>query len=708
MSLYRVIGGACALASLVSSAMGDDTPRNSGVKPTELISIPLRRVQGSAGGSTSVQRRYFKSNVLGIYGAAYLAELSVGTSAQPQKVDVLLDTGSFELWVNPDCAKSNEPNFCQTFGQYDPNKSSTAKSLGQPYKIQYGSGSTSGTYYTDDINFSGAKITGQQFGVANTSDAVWFGIMGLAQGRGNGFINYNTIVDSVVAQGYANSRLFSMDLGSQGQPAGLTSGQIVFGGVDTSKYAGYLVKMPIDPNNPHYTIRLNQLTHRPPGATDDSPVVNLPSPIRLIVDSGTTLSLLPRNMVDALAAQFPGATTDGRGGYRVPCSYQQQSGAVVFALSSTSYGGESLPPGARISVNVPYSEFIWNAGGNVCYLGAWSDDSVGVYILGDTFLRSAYVVFDQDSKAMFMGDYSRCIGPGAAGSNLVSVPAGRYAVGNIPGTCAQAPFPGSGGGSSAAAGPASSTTGGDPSVTLAGGPLPSSSLGGSAGPTINPVAPVSVSSSAPAAADPSSSAAPVPSSTATAGATTTPLGTSPGTSSPPVAAPPTSTPFNGPALDPNAVPAGGSGNSGAASAGPTITGGSGNGSGNGDGNGNGIGNGNANGSGSGSGSGSGNGGSSSGGNDPNVNPNLAPGAGAAATAGTVSGIITSTITNLIVYTVTACPPSAGTACVTGQLATRTSVYVTTICPTATPVPGPAIGEPSPQRLPRAALGSWSP
>lgn len=74
MSLYRVIGGACALASLVSSAMGDDTPSNSGVKPTELISIPLRRVQGSAGGSTSVQRRYFKSNVLGIYGAAYLAE----------------------------------------------------------------------------------------------------------------------------------------------------------------------------------------------------------------------------------------------------------------------------------------------------------------------------------------------------------------------------------------------------------------------------------------------------------------------------------------------------------------------------------------------------------------------------------------------------------------------------------------------------------
>lgn len=102
--------------------------------------------------------------------------VSVGTSAQPQKVDVLLDTGSFELWVNPDCAKSNEPNFCQTFGQYDPNKSSTAKSLGQPYKIQYGSGSTSGTYYTDDINFSGMFINPIQWALWTNRQLVMNGL----------------------------------------------------------------------------------------------------------------------------------------------------------------------------------------------------------------------------------------------------------------------------------------------------------------------------------------------------------------------------------------------------------------------------------------------------------------------------------------------------------------------------------------------------
>lgn len=95
--------------------------------------------------------------LLGIHTRAYSSRcaVTVGTSASPQKVDVLLDTGSFELWVNPDCAKSNVPDFCKGFGQYDPNKSSTSKSLGQGFTIQYGSGSSSGIYYTDDIFISG-------------------------------------------------------------------------------------------------------------------------------------------------------------------------------------------------------------------------------------------------------------------------------------------------------------------------------------------------------------------------------------------------------------------------------------------------------------------------------------------------------------------------------------------------------------------------
>ncbi|KAK8135773.1 acid protease [Apiospora sp. TS-2023a] len=614
------------------------------------LSIPLKRYDTQAGGSTSVQRRYFKTNVLGVYGAAYLAELTVGTSASPQKVDVLLDTGSFELWVNPDCAKSNVADFCKAFGQYDPNQSSTARNLAQGFSIQYGSGSASGTYYTDDIFISGAKITDQQFGVANTSDLVWFGIMGLGRGKGNGFLNYNTVLDSVVAQGFANSRLFSLDLGSQGAPGSVISGEIVFGGVDTNKYAGNLVKVEIDPADSHYAVLFTGLTHRPPTAQTANPVLSTFTSFPVIVDSGTTLSLLPQALVEALAAQFPGATSDGHGGYKVPCLYQQQPGTVSFSLA-TSFSGSAGT--SNITINLPYAEFIWNAGNDNCYLGAWYDTSVSVHILGDTFLRGAYVVFDQDSNALYMADYVACGGAGAGASSdaggLVSVPAGRDAVLGIQGNCAAA-------GGGASNGGASSSS----SVTLPGGPVTSSGLGPSVVPTINPAGPVSVTSSATATGSAGTTTAAVPATTPAASSLPGGVSSLPGAST-------TSAPAqgSGPGLDPNAVPAGGSG--AATSATPAA-------------------------------------GGLPVANNPvanNPDPN-APVPGGAGTAGiggtgrtgtgTMSGTITSTITNLIVATVTACPPTAvtsGPACVLGQVTTRTSIYVTTICPEETGKPVPA-------------------
>ncbi|KAK8035423.1 Bcap12, partial [Apiospora rasikravindrae] len=664
--------------------LGDCYTCAGGLKnPKELISMPLKRVDSQAGGTTSVQRRYFKTNVLGVYGAAYLAELTVGTSIPPQKVDVLLDTGSFELWVNPDCDKSNVLVFCNEFGKYDPIKSSTSKDLAQGFSIQYGSGSSSGIYYADDITISGAKITGQQFGVANTSDLLWFGIMGLGRGKGNGFINYNTILDSIVAERYANSRLFSMDLGSQRLPDGpAISGEIVFGGVDRNKYAGNLAKVAIDGADSHYTVLLTGVTHRPPTAQTTRPVTRAALPI--IVDSGTTLSLLPQALVQALAEQFPGAASDGRGGYKVPCSYQQQPGTVSFSLA-TSFSGSS---GSDVTINLPYSEFIWNAGNNNCYLGAWYDNSVNVHILGDTFLRGAYVVFDQDSNALCMANYATC----GSGSDLVPVPAGPDAALGIRGNCVPAGSAGEGAGPGGNSGPSSI-------VSLPGGSVPNSGLGNSVDPTINPAGPASVTPSSASLTSSTTTTPEIPGTTPTASASSSPgsaasapavpstpgasltssLGSAPSVSGVPSSpsASPTTTPFSGPGLDPNAVPASGSGSattsSLATTSPPAI-----------------------------SSAAPGTGGRSGGTDNPD--PNLVT--PSAAGKGTVSGTITKTITNLIVTTVTACPTTtavSGPPCVLGQVTTCTSVYVTTICPEDTLMPTVTLG-PTPAPTSAPAMG----
>ncbi|KAI1131448.1 aspartic peptidase domain-containing protein [Nemania abortiva] len=432
----------------------------------QVLTVPLKRMDHRGVATPSLGKRFARTDVLGVFGAAYLAELTIGTSknGKNQVVDVLIDTGSFELWVNPVCASSNVPDFCQVFGHYHPAQSSTSHKVGDHgFNIKYGSGQVMGDYYKDDIYISGTKIKDQQFGVANTSDLVWFGIMGLGHGQGNGFINYPLVVDSLAAQKVTNTKLFSMDLGRQTNPGATITGEMVFGGVDRNKYAGFLKKVPTDPSD---AVKLNSIAHRAPGARVSTRFTDSNLPLSVIVDSGTTLSLLPESIVSKLAEQFPGAQPDGNGGYRVDCAYQDKDGSVDFEFLS---GKET------VVINVPYRDFVWNSGGD-CFLGAWFSDDLDVWILGDAFLRGAYVTFDQTNNALFMANQATC---GDGQSDLVAVPAGPDAAGRIPGACPQVDVPR----------PASPTTSSAPFAegSISGGDV--ASLTSSADPSLNPVEP---------------------------------------------------------------------------------------------------------------------------------------------------------------------------------------------------------------------------
>ncbi|KAI3317273.1 acid protease [Xylariaceae sp. AK1471] len=642
--------------------------KNSG----QVLTIPLKRVDHRGVATPSIAKRFFKTDVLGVFGAAYLAELTIGTSTTgtKQTVDVLIDTGSFELWVNPDCDASNVPQFCEAFGHYDPSQSTTAyKILDDGFDITYGSGEAQGAYYKDDVYISGAKIEQQQFGVANSSDLVWFGIMGLAHGQGNGFIEYPLIIDSLSAQGFTNTKFFSLDLGGQVAPGAAVTGEMVFGGVDTNKYAGLLQKVPTDPSDPHYKITLNGIAHRGPGSTVATPFADANLPLAAIVDSGTTLSLLPESVVSKLAAQFPGAESDGDGGYRVDCAFQDRDGSVDFL-----FGG--------VTISVAYRDFIWNSGGD-CFLGAWSSNDLGVWILGDTFLRGAYVTFDQTNNALFMANYVSCNG---GQSNLVAVPAGPNAAANIPGSCPGAIVP------SVSSLPASSsifstsvTSATFPDGTVSSTIIPS--LASSLGQTLNPVVPASstttgslstspplvVSSSTPpssvlvVSSTPGISSPTLPSSIPGA---PIPPSSNPGGSIPPT---PATVALNNPTDIPPGAPAQGGpdpdgvGGIGAdAGAGTIII--------------------------------------ASISPTPSPGPGTGTGTGAGADAGAIDGTdpttglpviirpgpgeppdeiptttVTSTITRAIVYTVTTCAESHPN-CALGQVATRFETVVTTFCP----------------------------
>ena len=177
---------------------------------------------------------------------------------------VAVDTGSHELWVNPDCSKSSragnvtvngqtvtyidtplsDPGECRKRGRYDGSKSSTRGDTElEDSEFAYVDGTAvSVTYVKDKITVGGVSIDDQIFGVATTSNQTGVGIMGF-NAPPFGFNNsgiYPLILTTMANQGVIKSPAFGMHLGDLDN----STGAITFGGVDKKKYQGSLAKIP--------------------------------------------------------------------------------------------------------------------------------------------------------------------------------------------------------------------------------------------------------------------------------------------------------------------------------------------------------------------------------------------------------------------------------------------------------------------------------
>ncbi|CAN8096469.1 unnamed protein product [Discula destructiva] len=327
---------------------------------------------------------------------SYYAQLNIGTPAQ--EVFVQLDTGSFELWVNPTCTdlSLSDSVFCDATGSFETSKSSTAVNTNTAKTLSYGIGSANITYFKDSIALPGAArpMTGVQFGVATASVDEFSGIMGVGYGYGL-TTSYPNFVDELALQNQTSVKAFSVGLGSKAEQ----EGAIVFGGVDTSKFAGTLATLPIVPaadspdGVPRYWIAMNNMSLTTPnGVTKPYPNTGMD----VFLDTGATLSLFPPELTTAIATDFGSPTADSDGYYQVDCSYNDMNGTVNFAFNG-------------VTIKVPYSELIRESSsgaGRSCMLGVGASSTFT--LLGDTFLRAAYAVFDLDNNAIHMQQYINC------------------------------------------------------------------------------------------------------------------------------------------------------------------------------------------------------------------------------------------------------------------------------------------------------------
>ncbi|KAH7041346.1 aspartic peptidase domain-containing protein [Microdochium trichocladiopsis] len=332
---------------------------------------------------------------------AYYARLTFGTPPQPQFV--LLDTGSYELWVNPDCTALNnelDARFCQALGRYNASASSTSLSLGESKTLQYGIGNATFVYHKDTVGVSNStelSLNNLQFGVATETEDAPSGILGLGYGK-EVATKYPTFIDQLAEQGTTSTKVFSIALGGKEEE----EGTLMFGGLDAGKFSGNLQTLPILPpsqspdQRPRYWINLKAIGSSSE-ASNEAKTYEESRNLTVFLDTGSTMTLLPMALAKRIAADFGGSEPDDNGQFVVDCAMAQAERTLDFAFDGTT-------------IRVPYSEMIREFGigmGSVkCYLGVrGSDDFV---LLGGSMLRSAYVVFDQTNNAIHLAQYVNC------------------------------------------------------------------------------------------------------------------------------------------------------------------------------------------------------------------------------------------------------------------------------------------------------------
>ncbi|KAI5860393.1 acid protease [Durotheca rogersii] len=363
---------------------------------------------------------------LASYGAGivYIMQLNIGTPGQ--RISLILDTGSYALLVNPDCNQAADPNACRTYGYYDTEQSSTAQGPDGWFSGQFGTGFMQGVWYNDMVYVGQdyLPLPNSRVGVSQLSEYIWAGVLGVSYGRAWN-TGYQTILDLLVKEQYIEVPIFSLGVGYQG---GGSPSDIIFGGVDRKKFRGYLEPLEIYPypedqmahyGQVGYRVNMTSLGITPPGQnevilTDDRFERNV------LIDSGSTYTYLAADLVIAIAEALH-ATLDDNGVYRVPCESRNLDGSVNFGFNFWN-----------IVIRVNYADFIVDFD-SYCALGVQSlDEPDDTWVLGTSFIRAAYLVFDQLNNAVWVAQYLPC---GEGGITDLTLDAGRELWLEVTGLC---------------------------------------------------------------------------------------------------------------------------------------------------------------------------------------------------------------------------------------------------------------------------------
>ncbi|GJE87685.1 aspartic peptidase domain-containing protein [Phanerochaete sordida] len=318
--------------------------------------------------------------------STYFGSIAVGTP--PTSFDVILDTGSSDLWL---ASGSSDTRSTRGITLFEPETSSTFQDLGKEFGITYGSGSAQGVLGEDRVLFSGFEVN-QTFGLVNQTSqqlltAPISGLMGLG---------FQTIAASgatpfwqslAETSGALDSPLFAFQLtrftndsNAQQLEAG---GTFTLGATNSSLFTGDIDYQDIPDGATGYWIQ--QLT----GLKVNGQSINLPTGSNgwAAIDTGTTGVGVPSDTLQAIFSAIPNSqqgSGQSSGYYLYPCS-TQVTVEVTWGSSSKSW---TISP-ADFALQQVDQDTCAGAFFEIPTQGT----SAPPFIFGDTFLKNVYSVF---------------------------------------------------------------------------------------------------------------------------------------------------------------------------------------------------------------------------------------------------------------------------------------------------------------------------
>lgn len=379
----------------------------------------------------------------------YTVDLLIGQSKQ--NVSVVIDTGSSDLWVvaasNSYCeniesdprntstlltpplltphtyqtsipTSSQPPSFsaptssaapsldCGTYGvyRYDPTsfKSNFTEFLTQYTDFTF----AHGQYGYDDVTVAGTTVRDLSFAVANETNSS-LGVLGIgpagSEASYSGELSmtnrymYENLPMKMVSQGLIQKNAYSLFLNS----SDASKGTVLFGGVDHAKYTGTLQTVKVVNRyrgfgylNPiSLDITLSGVSYEPLGSSD----LLTSSIYTALFDSGTTSVYAPSDVIASIASRIGATYSESIRAYLVDCSgFENQFLGFDFT------GAKIKVPLQDLLVTV--ASVAENSGN--CALGIFPGTGPH-FILGSSFLRSVYSVFDLDELEISMAQSNK-------------------------------------------------------------------------------------------------------------------------------------------------------------------------------------------------------------------------------------------------------------------------------------------------------------